>query len=134
MFALGQFIVAGLLGAGAWGAWLGWDHTYYYDESVGAMQGPYRPAQVVACAVTVAALTALLSVLWNPVVVAAGVTVGFGIGWTLQARSEDESGLYVVGAIALLFGLTVGTSVAAAIGYGARSLLPRPKDPQSVQT
>jgi len=98
------------------------------------MQGPYRPAQVVGCVITVGLLTGLLSMRWNPVVVAAGVTVGFWIVWTIQARSDDESGLYVIGAIGLLFGLVLGTSVAAAAGYWARSLLRRNRGRESVQT
>lgn len=120
-----EFLVSLLLGAAVWGAWLGWDHSNYYDAAVGSSQGPYRPAQVVACAVTVGLVTALLALRWNPFVVAAGITVGFWVVWTRQASSADESGLFVVGAILLLGGLVVGTAVAAAVGYALRPLVRR---------
>ncbi len=137
---LAELLISLLVGAAIWAAWLGWDHSYYYDAATGRNQGPYRPAQVVACAATVGLLTVLLALRWHPLVVAAGVTVGFWIVWTVQAASEDETGLYAVGSILLLLGLVLGTSIASAVGYGARPLVRRlrnrrlqapPPDPQS---
>lgn len=128
LVVLAELVISLLVGAAIWAAWLGWDHTYYYDAATGSNQGPYRPAQVVACAVTVGLLTALLALRWNPLVVAAGITVGFWLVWTVQAGSEDESGLFVIGSILLLGGLVMGTSVASAVGYGARSLMRRLSD------
>ncbi|MBA3232992.1 MAG: hypothetical protein H0T17_03440 [Propionibacteriales bacterium] len=125
---LAELVVSLLLGAAVWAAWLGWDHSYYYDPVVGAYQGPYRQAQVVACALTVGLLTALLALRWNPVVVAAGITVGFWVVWTVQAGSEDDSGLFLVGSILLLGGLVLGTTVASAVGYRARPLVHRLRD------
>jgi hypothetical protein len=120
-----ELVACLLVGAATWGAWLGWDHSYYYDAAVGAYQGPYRPAQVAACAVTVGVLTALLALQWKPLVVAAGITVGFWLPWTVQAGTTDESGLFVVGSFLLLLALAVGTSVAGALGYGLRMMLRR---------
>ncbi len=122
---LAELVISLLLGAAIWAAWLGWDHTYYYDAEVGVNQGPYRPAQVAACAATVGLITALLSLRWNPFVVAAGITVGFWTVWTVQAASEDATGLYAVGAILLFGGLVLGTAVTGAAGYAARPLVHR---------
>jgi hypothetical protein len=122
---LAQLVVCLLAGAASWGAWLGWDHTYYYDAATHNNQGPYRPAQVVACAATVGVLTVLLAMWWHPLVVAAGITVGFWAVWTVQAAGEDSSGLYVVGSALLLVGLVIGTAVAAAVGHAVRPLVHR---------
>lgn len=120
-----QLVACLLVGAAIWGAWLGWDHTYYYDAATHTNQGPYRPAQVVACAVTVGLLTGLLALRWHPLVVAAGISVGFWVVWTVQAAGEDSSGLYVVGSALLLVGLVIGTAVASAVGHAARPLVHR---------
>jgi hypothetical protein len=122
---LAELVACLLVGSASWAAWLGWDHTYYYDVATRTQQGPYRPAQVIACAVTIGLLTALLSLWWRPLVVAAGVTVGFWTVWTIQAAHEDSSGLYVVGSVLLLVGLVIGTSLAGAVGWAARRLVRR---------
>lgn len=105
----------------------GWGGTTgtYYDAAVGAYQGPSRPSQVVGCALTVGLLTALLALWWNPFIAAEGIMAGFWLVWTLQAGSDDESGLFVIGSILLLCGLVVGTAIASAVGYGMRPLLRR---------
>lgn len=109
-----------LLGAVTYAAWLGWDTEYYYDADVGAYQGPYRPAQVVGCAVTFALLTGLLALRWRPVVVSAGMTLGFWLPWTVQAATQDETGLFVVGSGLLLAGLAAGSAVAAGTARALR--------------
>ncbi|MGD8201310.1 hypothetical protein ACQE98_11665 [Ornithinimicrobium sp. W1679] len=108
------------LGAATYAAWLAWDTEYYFDEAVGAFQGPYRAAQVVGCAVTFGLVTALLAMRWRPVVVAAGACIGFWAFWTVQAATQDESGLFLVGSALLLVGLGAGSAVASAIGYACR--------------
>lgn len=114
------FAIALVLGAATYAAWLGWDTEYYYDADVGAYQGPYRPAQVVGCAITFGVVTAALALRWRPVFVAAGASLGFWVLWTAQASREDESGLFVVGALMLLVGLAAGSAVAAALGFALR--------------
>lgn len=108
------FLVAAALGAGLWAGWLGWDQEYSFDPAVGAEQGPYRPAQVVGCGVSVLLGTAVLALRWPGLTVAAGVTVGFWLPWTAQAAARDESGLFLVGSLMVLAGLSLGTMLAAA--------------------
>lgn len=119
------FALALLLGAATCGAWLAWDSDYYYDPAVGAYQGPYRPAQVLGCALTFGLVTALLAMRWRPVIVAAGMSTGFWLVWTVQASTQDETGLFIVGSILLLIGLGAGSAAASAIGYACRSRLNR---------
>lgn len=110
-----------LLGAAIWGAWLGWDTSYYEIPGQSGLHGPYTPAQVAACAATVGLVTALLvTARVNPVIAAGGVSAGFWTSWTINAAVLDDSGLFVIGAVLLAFGLVIGTAVAAAIGYLAR--------------
>lgn len=111
------FTLAFALGAATCAAWLAWDTEYYYDAAVGAYQGPYRPAQVVGCALTFALVTAFLAMRWRPVSVAAGTSLGFWLIWTVQASIQDESGLFIIGSFLLLIGLAAGSAVASALGF-----------------
>lgn len=107
-------------GAATYAAWLAWDTEYYYDATVGAYQGPYRPLKVVGCGLTFAVVTALLATRWRPLTVAAGTTVGFCLPWTIQAASQDETGLNAVGSALLFIGLAVGSAIASTIGFMLR--------------
>lgn len=115
-----RFTLTLVLGAATYAAWLAWDTDYYFDAGVGAYQGPYRPAQVVGCALTFGLVTALLAVRWRPIVVAAGTTLGFWLLWTVQSSVQDETGLSIVGSLLLLIGLAAGSAVAAVIGFALR--------------
>lgn len=114
------FTLALILGAGTYAAWLAWDTQYYFDADVGAYQGPYRPAQVVGCALTFGLLTATLALLWRPVLVAAGMSLGFWLLWTVQASAKDETGLFIVGSMLLSIGLAAGSALAGAIGFALK--------------
>ncbi len=116
------FVVALVLGAATYAAWLAWDTEYYYDAAVGAYQGPYRPLQVLGCGLTFAIVTALLAMRWSAPAVAAGATLGFWLPWTVLAASRDETGLFVVGSVLLLVGLAVGSAVAGAVGLALRRI------------
>lgn len=115
------FVLALLLGAAIWGAWLGWDRQYYLDPGSGTMQGPYRPVQVVGCGLTFLLVTAVLASRWRPVAVALGTTAGFWIAWTVDAATQDETGLFLVGSMMLMVGLVSGSALAALVGYALGS-------------
>lgn len=112
--------------AGMWFAWLGWDHEYYRVE--GVAQGPYRPWQVVGCAVSIG-IAAVLAYLWTRgtwavfLLAAAGV-VGFAVPWTRDAAAADDSGLFVVGLLFLLVGggvvLTTLLAITATVAGAGR--------------
>lgn len=123
--AVGVMLGAFLVGVAVWGVWLGWDTDYYWDETVGAYQGPYRQMQVVGCALTYALVTAFMSLWWPPLRVTLGVAGGFWTAWTLQAATTDETGLFMVGALLLCPPLLLGAAVASGCGYASRSLLRR---------
>lgn len=107
-----------VVSAGAWFAFLSWDHEYY--EVDGVAQGPYRPWQVIACgAVIVLACTAAfwyLRRVWLLAVIPVVAVVGFAVPWAAWA-SQDDTGLWVVGLLFLLVGGTMGLTAWLAVGY-----------------
>jgi hypothetical protein len=113
--------LAVVLGALTWGAWLGLDRTASYDVVTGTVQYPYVTLQVLGCALTVGVVTAVLAALGHPVAGASGTALGFWLGWTANAAATDDSGLFLVGAVFLAVGLALGTTVAAAVGWGVRA-------------
>lgn len=114
------FALALVLGALTYAVWLAWDNEYYFDAGVGTYQGPYRPAQLVGCALTFGLVTAALALRWRPVLVGGGTSLGFWLVWTWQAAAQDESGLFIVGSLLLLGGLAAGSALAGAIGFALR--------------
>ena len=111
-----RFGLAVLAGLAVWAAWLGWDDTTSYDVVTRQDESPYVTLQVLGCGLTVGVVTALLAVRWSPVVAATGVSVGFWWAWTAWAAASDSTGLFLIGAIGLAFGLAAGTSFAAFVG------------------
>jgi hypothetical protein len=100
----------------AWWAWLGRDTTYTLDPRTGTYSGPYTTAQVAGVVLTLAALLVAAVLLRVPALPAAAVmTVAFTAAWTAQAAATDETGLYLVGTILVLAGMTAGTTVVALI-------------------
>jgi hypothetical protein len=105
----------------AWWAWLGRDTTMTLDPATGDYSGPYTTAQVAGAVLTLAALLVAAVLLRVPALPAAAVmTVAFTAAWTAQAAGQDESGLFAVGAILLLAGMTAGTTVVALITASLR--------------
>jgi hypothetical protein len=120
-------VVLGLFAAVMWFAWLGWDHEYYQVD--GVAQGPYRAWQVVGCALSIAAAAVLAYLrvrgVWAIFVLAAAANIGFAVPWTLDAASTDDSGLFVVGLLALLVGGGMGLTVLLAITAAVATRHPR---------
>ena len=105
----------------AWWAWLGRDTTMQLDPQTGNYSGPYTTAQVAGVVLTLAALLVIAVLLRVPALPAAAVmTVAFTAAWTVQAAGDDESGLFLVGTILVLVGMTAGTTVVALITAAQR--------------
>ena len=105
----------------SWWAWLGRDTTKTLDPATGNYSGPYTTAQVAGAVLTLAGLLIAAVLLRVPALPAAAVmTVAFTAAWTVQAAGEDESGLYPVGAILVLAGMTAGTALVASLTAALR--------------
>jgi hypothetical protein len=117
------FGIAGAAAAAvlAWWGWLGSDTTYQIDPATGVASGPYVPAQVIGCGITLIVIAALAALLARPLWVTTAVAVPFTVAWSVQAAGTDETGLWGVGAILVL----VGTTTGAAVGAFASAFLAR---------
>lgn len=102
-------LLAAVLAAGVWMAWLGWDNTYYYNRAIDQWQGPYRAWQVIGCVATLAVVTVVLTLRWNARFVLGGITLGFWAPYTVWAFMHDDSGLWGVGSVLVLVGMGLGT-------------------------
>jgi hypothetical protein len=99
----------------AWAAWLGWDQEYYLDPATGTSAGPYRPWQVVGCVLTLLVAAVLAGWVLRAAVAALLVTVPFTVCWAVAAGSQDETGLFLVGALLIAGGLFLGSWAVAAV-------------------
>jgi hypothetical protein len=114
-----QFQLVGVLGVAilsalSWFGWMGWDSEYQVVDGVAS--GPYEAWQVVGCALTLLAVFvgALLAGV-RALFAAPALVLAFTTSWTVQAAREDVTGMYGVGTVALLIGLTAGTALVSAV-------------------
>ncbi|MET0422590.1 MAG: hypothetical protein ABW046_01865 [Actinoplanes sp.] len=118
---IGASVVAGL-SVLAWVGWLGWDSEYQVDAITGSQSGPYEAWQVAGCAVTLlGVLVGALVARVHPVIASVALTLAFTVAWTWQAAATDDSGMFGVGAILLLAGLSSGTALVSVIVTALRS-------------
>jgi hypothetical protein len=98
----------------AWWAWLGRDRTYQIDVN-GNQQGPYTTAQVAFCVLTIAVLlvVAVRFLDVHPLLAAGTTTVAFTAAWTIDAATQDGSGLFLIGGFLVLLGCAVGSALVA---------------------
>lgn len=108
-----------------WWLWLGSDTTYQVDPATGATTGPYEPAQVAGCVLTLLALAVAGGLLLRPWLVVLAMTATFTLAWAVDAAGRDESGLWLVGAVLVFGGMTAGTSVCAFGAWAVRGVVER---------
>ncbi len=103
--------------AATWAAWLGWESGYHTDPATGAVNGPYAWWQVAGCVVTLIVLAAVAARRLSVWVVVPVMAVVFTAAWSIPAAASDDSGLWGVGAIMVLFGMSVGAAVVAGVSH-----------------
>ncbi|MEU4156960.1 hypothetical protein [Actinoplanes sp. NPDC026670] len=82
----------------------------------------YEVAQVAACGLALLVLLAAAVLAGvHPVLASAALTLAFTAAWTRNAAASDTTGLYAVGALMLLVGLTVGCAIVSGLLSGVRS-------------
>jgi hypothetical protein len=99
----------------AWFGWMGWDNQYQQDPVTGQWSGPYEAWQVIGCALSLLALfvSAILASV-RPLVAGLALTLATA-AWTAQAAPSDPTGLYGVGMMMLLVGLSIGSMLVSVI-------------------
>lgn len=113
--ALGGLVLAAAT-VGTWFAWLSWNTGYRVDPETGAMSGPYSVWQVSGCVVTLIAVAGAGGWWLGPWLVAPVMTVAFTVPWAVHAASTDGSGLWAVGAVLVLIGMAVGSTLVSLAG------------------
>ena len=121
--AVGIAAVAAL-SALSWVGWMGWDHEYQLDPATGLQSGPYETWQVAGCGLSLLVLLvgALLAGV-RPLPASATLTVAFTAAWTVQAASADSTGMFGVGMVMLLVGLSVATAMVSVVALWLRDQL-----------
>ncbi|WP_285104902.1 hypothetical protein [Promicromonospora sp. MEB111] len=104
-----------VLTVAAWWIFLGRDTVRDVDPATGAVTGPYEAPQVVACALVLVALVVVGALTVPAWVAVLAVALPFTVAWTVQAASDDDSGLWAVGALLVLVGTLAGGAVVAAV-------------------
>jgi hypothetical protein len=113
-FQVSGFVAVAILSALSWFGWMGWDGEYRIVD--GEQTGPYEAWQVAGCVLSLLVILVgalLLGV--RPWLAAPALILAFTTSWTVQAAGRDDSGLYPVGALALLIGLTAGAALVSAV-------------------
>lgn len=100
-------------------AGLGWDDECQTDPVTGIESGPYQMWQIAGCALTL--LILLIAAVIGGVralSASAALPLGFTAAWTVQAAATDETGLFGVGALMLLGGLSAACAIVCALLTG----------------
>lgn len=97
----------------AYAGLLGWDTSYQTDPVTGEVTGPYQAWQVITLALVIGALAAWAGwyghLVLALVVIPTTLVVAF---LALTVRGQDETGLFIAGALFLLVGSAFGVGVA----------------------
>jgi hypothetical protein len=113
-----------------WLAWLGWDTTRTLDPFTGDETGPYTVGQVAGCVLTLVALLVFAVLRGLPRwTAAATVTVSFTAAWAVGAAASADDGLFLIGAVLLLIGMSAGTAIVVLVIDGLRRLRRAPAPP-----
>jgi flagellar biosynthesis protein FlhB len=113
LVALFTFVIAALTIATWWT--LGRDTAREVDAATGNVTGPYEAPQVIVCVVVLVALVVVGALVLPAWLAVLAVSLPFTAAWTLHAASTDDSGLWAVGAILVLLGTLVGSTVVTAV-------------------
>jgi hypothetical protein len=103
-----------------WWAWLGRDTEYRVDPVTLTESGPYEAWQVAGCVLTLAVIAVAAGLVFAPWLVAGVMTVSFTAVWAARAATSDESGLWLVGAIGVLIGMAIGSTVLSVAAWAVR--------------
>ncbi|WP_067451559.1 hypothetical protein [Actinomadura macra] len=113
------FLVLAVAAAGNWAAWLGWDQERDVHPD-GHETGPYQVWQVVGLVVVLTMLCVVAAALRRLVTAVAAPALGTMTALCLD-WSDDDTGLWVVGAALVLLGLLAGGLVIAVLAYGVQN-------------
>ncbi|WP_084219905.1 hypothetical protein [Spirillospora albida] len=112
------FLLLTAAAAANWAAWLGWDQKHDVAPD-GDVSGPYQPWQVVGLILVLVAMTAAAVARRHSFTAVAAPVLG-----TMAALchdwSDDDSGLWAVGAAMAFVGLTTSAVIITALAHAVR--------------
>lgn len=112
--ALLALVVAALRGAAIWAAGWSWNAPFTPDTGAGMFTDHHGALRAVGCVITIPAVAAVLSYRGHPYAGAVGVSLGFGLLWSVDACITSYSNAFVglrLGAMWVCVG--AGTALAA---------------------
>ena len=109
------FLVLAGAAAGNWAGWLGWDQTRDVQPD-GRETGPYQVWQVVGFVLVLAALCIAAAAFRHFFTAVAAPALGTMTALCLD-WSDDDSGLWLVGAFMAFIGLLAGGSIIAGLTF-----------------
>ncbi|MHA7146290.1 hypothetical protein ACX80U_16395 [Arthrobacter sp. TmT3-37] len=104
-------LLIGVLTAGLWYGWFGWDTEYQYDRSTGRLGGPYAVWQGVGAFLCSIPVFWLAQRLLRFTVAFLVMPASFTFAWITTAAAADVTGLWMIGAILVGFGSAAGSAV-----------------------
>jgi hypothetical protein len=123
-------VLIGLLSAGLWFSWFGWDTEYQSDPVTGETSGPYARWQAVAAFLCGIVVVGLAYRLLHFVVALLVLPASFTLAWISTASAMDTSGLWAVGAVLVAFGTTFGTAVMLGLAAAVETIGTRERTPR----
>lgn len=105
-------------------AWLGWDQTRDVHPD-GSTTGPYEAWQVIGLVLVMLIAGAYAAWRWSPTMVVLGMTAGLTFAVSYD-WSDDETGLWAVGAVMVCAGTLMASSLVAGIATLIRQSAQRP--------
>jgi len=108
-----QVAALALLSAACWWGWMAWDHTYHLDPDTGESAGPYQPWQVIGCVLCLIGVAVVATWWMSAWIVIVTMPIAFTTAWGLTAAARDQTGLWALGAMVLVTGMLLGTTVVA---------------------
>ncbi|WP_433217450.1 hypothetical protein [Microtetraspora malaysiensis] len=103
-------------------AWLGWDQEKDIEPD-GSLSGPYQPWQVAGLVIVLGILAALAGWRGHPKIGMLSIAGVIWLSWTVDAATSDNSGLWPIGALALLPSVFLGVGFVALLGASAKLLV-----------
>ncbi|GLX00973.1 hypothetical protein [Microtetraspora sp. NBRC 16547] len=93
-------------------AWLGWDQERDIEPD-GSLSGPYQPWQVAGLVIVLGILAAFAGRRDHPGIGTLSIAGVMWLSWSVNAALSDNSGLWSVGAVALLPAVFFGVGLVA---------------------
>ncbi len=123
-------ILIALLSAGLWFGWFAWDAEYQSDPVTGETTGPYEVWQGIGAFLCGLPVIGLAYRLLHFGVALLVLTAAFTLAWISTAFALATGPLWVIGAIYVAFGTTLGTAVMLGLAAAVETIGTRERTPR----